>query len=206
MKVSTAGYSFPSIERTQRDQSAVPGSVRSGSGGGTLFQSGPSSPRTFTKGENTMDITGLRADATGAAFDAFAIDVELLQGGSIAETKTVGGIWTQPTTQTELGGFDVQSDRPSYVLALKKADAPKVTRGDRVRAEYGGRLRRFRVDGPLEIFSDHYRLQLVPDDTTAPPFGPSGKSIPDHKPPPDRKPTDDSKPPGPDPHEVKDHE
>ena len=179
----------------------MPGSVRSGSGGGTLFQSGPSSPRTFTKGENTMDITGLRADATGAAFDAFAIDVELLQGGSIAETKTVGGIWTQPVTETDLGGLDVQSDRPSRILALRREDAPTITRGDRLRTRdgYNGRSRVFRVDGFHEIFSDHYRLSLVPDDTITSkvPAG-GGKSVPD------RKPHERPKP-HPDPHE-KDHD
>ena len=143
-------------------------------------------------------------DATGAAFDAFSIDVELLVGGSIAAAKTVGGIWVQPVTETDLGGFDLQSDRPSRVLALKRSDAPKITRGDRLRAEdgAGGRVRNFRVDAPVEIFSDHYRILVVPDDTitsrTVPSTG--GKSAPD-----DRKPHQRPKPSH-EPHEKDDHE
>ena len=154
-----------------------------------------------------MDISALRADATEIAFDAFGVDVELLVGGSITESKVVSGIWVQPVTTTDLGGFDVQSDRPSRVLALRRSDAPKITRGDRLRAGdgVGGRLKNFRVDAPVEIFSDHYRLSLVPDDaTTSRASGASGKSEPDRQPAPDRKPTDPQKPP---PHtQLRDHE
>ena len=162
----------------------MPGSVRSGYGGGSILQSVPSPIRTFEKGENMIE--DLRADALAAAFHAFSIEVTLLLGGSITESKVILGIWTQPVTATDLGGFDVQSDRPSRILAVKRSAAPKITRGDRLRAEdgVGGPLRNFRVDGFSEIFSDHYRLTVVPDDTTtsgAPESG--GKSVPDRKPP-----------------------
>ena len=148
-----------------------------------------------------MGIVDLRADALAASFDAFGQDVELLVGGSITESKVILGIWTQPTTQTELGGFDLQADRPSYILAVKKVDAPRITRGDRLRAKYAGRMQGFRVDGPVEIFSDHFRLQLVPDDTahTARGGGSGKKEVPDRKP---HRP----KPSTLDPHGLKDHE
>ena len=148
-----------------------------------------------------MDISALRQDATEAAFDAFGIDVELLQGGSIAADKTVGGIWVQPVTATDLGGFDLQSDRPSRVLALKKIDAPKLGRGDLLRTQdgVGGRLKVFRVDAPVEIFSDHFRLQLVPDDTTTTRRGGGSKKEVS----PDRKPHRPK--PTPPPHELKGH-
>ena len=153
-----------------------------------------------------MSQADLRRDATEAAFDAFSIAVELLQGGSFSSSKVVSGIWVQPVTTTDLGGFDVQSDRPSRVLALRRSDAPRITRGDRLRAGdgVGGRLRNFRVDAPVEIFSDHYRLSLVPDNTAPPAGSSSGKSLPDREPAPDRKPTGPQKPP---PHpQLRDHE
>ena len=151
-----------------------------------------------------MGIVELRADSLDAAFDAFGVDVELLVGATGEVSKAIQGIWTSPATETELGGFDLQSDRPSYILALKKADAPRITRGDRVRAKYGGRMQVFRVAAPAEIFSDHFRWALVVEPSSGAASGSSGKSEPDH-PAPDRKPTDPPKT-GPDPHQVKDHE
>ena len=56
-------------------------------------------------------------------------------------------------------------------------------------------MRNFRVDAPVEIFSDHYRLSLVPDNTAPPAGSSSGKSLPDREPAPDRKPTGPQKPP-----------
>ena len=65
----------------------------------------------------------------------------------------------------------------------------------------GGKVRNFRVDAPVEIFSDHYRLSLVPDDSHAARSGGSGKKeiLPDRKP---HRP----KPSTLDPHGLKDHE
>ena len=148
-----------------------------------------------------MSITGLREDSLAGAVDAFGVDVTVLAVGPFTEEKIVQGIWVQPVTATDLGGFDVQSDRPSRILALRRSDVQGINREARVRAGdgVGGRVRVFRVDAPVEIFSDHLRLSLVPDDaSTAPASGTSRK-----KEAPDRKPqTDDSKT-GPSHHDLK---
>ena len=112
-------------------------------------------------------IEALRADALAAAFDAFSIEVTLLAAGPFTSSKTVSGIWVQPVTDTDLGGFDLQSDRPSRILAVKRSEAEGINREARLQGPdgYGGAVRGFRVDAPVEIFSDHFRLTLVPDDT-----------------------------------------
>ena len=122
-----------------------------------------------------MSVVSLRQDATKAAFDAFGITVTL-RGRAMCRPefgdamRTVQGIWVQPVTDTDLGGFDVQKDRPSRILALKRGDADGVKRGSELQAHdgYNGRLRVFRVDAPVEIFPDHVRLSLVPDDNPPP--------------------------------------
>ena len=108
------------------------------------------------------------AAALDAAFDAFGFDVTLLASGPFATSKKAEGIWVQPITETDLGGLDVQSDRPSRVLALKRSDAEGINRQAKLQAPDGvnGAVRNFRIDGQVEIFSDHYRVQLVPDDAT----------------------------------------
>ena len=112
-------------------------------------------------------VGNLRTAATEAAFSAFGFDVVLLAAGPVTTEKTVDGIWVQPITETDLGSLDVQSDRPSRILAVKRADAPTMNRQVRVRCPdgVGGPVRGFRVDGQVEIFDDHYRVQLVPDES-----------------------------------------
>ena len=107
----------------------------------------------------------LHEDALESAFDAFGIDVTILAAGPNPTEKTVSGIWVQPITETDLGGLDVQSDRRSRVLAVKRSDVPGINREARVRVRdgYNGEERTFRVDGQVEIFTDHYRVQLVPE-------------------------------------------
>ena len=107
------------------------------------------------------------AIALNAAFYEFGFDVVLLAAGPFTTAKNAKGIWVQPITETDLGGLDVQSDRPSRVLALKRSDAEGINRKAKVQAPdgVGGIVRNFRIDGQVEIFSDHYRVQLVPDES-----------------------------------------
>ena len=108
----------------------------------------------------------LHEDALESAFNAFGIDVTILAAGPNPTEKTVSGIWVQPNTQTDLDGLGVQSVRPSRVLALRRAEIPgRVRRGLKLRCADGpgGPVRDFRIDGQVEIFDDHFRVQLVPE-------------------------------------------
>ena len=86
-------------------------------------------------------IEALRADALAAAFDAFSIEVTLLAAGPFTSSKVVSGIWVQPVTDTDLGGFDLQSDRPSRILAVKRSEAEGINREARLQGRTGTAVR-----------------------------------------------------------------
>lgn len=114
-----------------------------------------------------MSQADLRADGLAIAFTAFGVPVEILSPLRGVVMAEITGVWVQPTTQTDLGGFDMQRASPSRILAVRRKEAPKMRRGYRLRTGdgVGGPVRNFRVDGFAEIFDDHYRLALVPDDS-----------------------------------------
>ena len=114
-----------------------------------------------------MSQADLRADSLAAAFAAFGVAVEVLSPSRGSLMGTITGVWVQPVTEVNLGGFNVQRSSPSRILAVRRKEAPKMRRGYRLRTGdgVGGPVRNFRVDGFAEIFDDHYRLALVPDDS-----------------------------------------
>ena len=116
------------------------------------------------------NLEGLRKMALDISFKSFGVPVTILPGGPYTKRRQIKGLWIREYTETEPGGLNVSSDVPDRRLAVKRSEAGEINRQTRLVTSDGmsGRIRAFRVDAPVEIFPDHFRLTLVPDDEITP--------------------------------------
>lgn len=78
---------------------------------------------------------------------------------------TTRAIWVLPSTEAVPFGSDFQRQEDRHVLALRRDEVPTVPTKTIVEAPEtpGGTVKRWRVEGPDRLESDHGRYVVVPD-------------------------------------------
>lgn len=115
-----------------------------------------------------MDVGALHSLVCDVSFDTFGVDITIRpdDADGIDPIETVG-VWMTPQTAGTPNPFGgIRRAEPMKVLAIKSADAQLITReATRIDAPDGpgGTERRWRVDGVVEVFTDHTRFRLIRD-------------------------------------------